>query len=145
MIPSILNEALGFNIHRVAVFFRRGLVQALKEYSMTPEQWQVMAALWWSEDQLNQVQLGALTLKDKPTLSRMITRMESKGWIQRQADASDGRSYYIRLTPKGQRLKSQVPKTLNQYFTPILETLPLRERQSLVGSLQKLRVHFKDQ
>ncbi len=46
-IPALpaLEESLGFNLDRVAQLYRRELIRVLAIYDLTPEQWQILAAL----------------------------------------------------------------------------------------------------
>ena len=41
-----LNNNLGYNLYRAYLLFHRELIRALKAYSVTPEQWQVLIILW---------------------------------------------------------------------------------------------------
>ena len=68
MIPSILDDALDFNIDRVSLLFRREFCKVLREYAMTQEYWQIMLTLWTTK----QTEIIALTLKDKSTISRIL-------------------------------------------------------------------------
>ena len=40
---------------------------------------------------------------DKSTVSRNVERMQRRGWVE-FVSAEDGRSHYLKLTPKGQKL-----------------------------------------
>ncbi|MBN2040228.1 MAG: hypothetical protein JW864_09320 [Spirochaetes bacterium] len=39
IIPPFLDNALGFNIARTDMLFRRELSRVLRKYNITPEQW----------------------------------------------------------------------------------------------------------
>ena len=138
MTLPILENALGFNLHRVAGLFRRELMAALKEYRMTPEQWQVMATLWRGTP-LTQTEIVRLTLKDKPSVSRMIGRLQRNGWVTKAPNPRDERSTIISPTPEGWRLKDEVPGKLVRHFEPILSQLDGKETQTLLALLKQLR------
>jgi DNA-binding MarR family transcriptional regulator len=78
-LPSALDDALAFNLDRVASFFRHELMVALADYDLTPEQWQLMSVLWANEAGLSQQAMTDLLAKDKHNISRMIRRLEAKG------------------------------------------------------------------
>ena len=84
--PALLDDALGFNLDRVAKLFRRELVRALAEHGLSPEQWQTLAVLLLRGQPLSQREICALTLRDKPAVSRMVARMERDGWVRRAPD-----------------------------------------------------------
>ena len=143
-IPALLEESLSFNIHRAAVLLRRELVRALRKYSMTPEQWQVMVALWSNKGPLSQRDIALLTLKDKHSVSRIITRLVNNGWVEKAPDKTDGRATSIVPTPKGAALESEIPAALQQAFSPMREAINPQEKKQLIQSLRKLRTLFGD-
>lgn len=143
-IPPELNDALGFNLYRTALLFRKELIHALVDYGMTPEQWQVMQALWSTNERLHQNDIAHLTLKDKHSLSRMLVRLERDGWIVRQRDPHDARAVVIVPTEQANQLRETVPAKLYAHFAPILGVLTDEEGRQLFALLQKLRVGLGD-
>ena len=137
-LPPFLEEALGFNIYRTAQLFRRELIDALKEYRLTPEQWQILAALWTTSDELTQQEISNLTLKEKQTVSRIIQRLERDGWITKTVSKDDARAFIVRLTPKAKRLNKVIPQKLSAHFKP-KNPLSLDEEKNLITLLKKLR------
>jgi len=144
-IPDPLNDALGFNIYRVALLFRKELIHALADYALTPEQWQVMQALWSTNERLNQNDIAHLTLKDKHSVSRMLARLERDGWIVRQSDPTDARATLIAPTAQANRLRETVPSQLYAHFDSILSVLSASEGEQLLALLQKLRIRLGDE
>lgn len=138
-IPSVLNDALSFNIYRVGLLLRRELIRALADYQMTPEQWQVMATLWSTCGPLSQSEIVQLTLKDKHTVSRIIQRLERNGWIEKKISPRDSRLTIIQPTPKGESLKNEVPQRLSAHFINIFQEFCAEEKQLLLDLLKKLR------
>ena len=139
LIPAVLDDALGFNIYRVGLLLRRELIRTLADYKMTPEQWQVMAALWSTGNPLSQSEIVQLTLKDKHTVSRIIQRLERNGWIEKKTDPRDRRVTIIQPTPKGEALKNEVPPKLSGHFKEVFQEFSAEEKQLLLDSLKKLR------
>lgn len=143
-IPSELNDTLGFTLYRVALLFRKELMHALAEYQMTPEQWQVMRALWSTPNRLNQNDIAHLTLKDKHNVSRMLARLERDGWIIRQPDPADARASLIAPTEQAAHLRQTIPDQLNAHFAPILGALSEDEVRHLLTLLHTLRARLGD-
>ncbi len=143
MIP-ILEEGLGFNVYRAGLLFRRELIRALAEYSMTPEQWQVMMLLWQSGKPLNQHEIVQMLLKDKPTVSRIIKRLERDGWITKSSSINDGRVTVIEVTAKGDSFKKEVPQKLIRHFDSILRDFGDEETELLLSLLKRLRYALGD-
>lgn len=133
-----LNEQLGYNLYRAALLFRRELIRALREYELTPEQWQTLVSLW-SHGPLTPTEIARVTLQDLPSISRMLSRMEKRGWIGRLEDPRDGRSFRVELTREGRHLKRDLPPLLFRHFESVLARFPEPRRQELLGLLKELR------
>jgi DNA-binding MarR family transcriptional regulator len=143
-IPAALDDALGFNLYRVALLFRRELMRALAEYDLTPEQWQIMVALWSTEESLSQNEVAELTLKDKHTISRILGRLERDGWIERRTDPHDTRYLLVRPTSWADEQRERVPEQLYRHFEPIQGALSGEEHHQLLGLLKRLRRQLGD-
>ena len=119
-------------------------MRALADYEMTPEQWQVMQALWSTEEDLTQNDVAHLTLKDKHTVSRILKRLERDGWIVKRPHPEDARAHVVEPTKRAWTLRGEVPRKLNAHFDGILEVLdrgeaapeapPAPARRTLNGS-----------
>lgn len=138
-IPAVLDEAIGFNLYRTALLFRRELLRALAGYALTPEQWQVMAALWSTREPLNQNDIAHLTLRDKHTASRILARLERDGWVERTPDPEDRRAVQVRPTAWADARREAVPRALVEHFGPILGALSGVEQRELLRLLGALR------
>ncbi len=139
MIPAVLENTLGFNVYRVALLFRRELIRSLSQYNMSPEQWQVMTTLWSTGEPLNQSEIVRLILKDKPTISRMIQRLQRNGWIEKTTSPDDGRVTLIQPTSKGWAIEKEVTEKLDRHFKNILKNLGRQESEELRGKLRNVR------
>ena len=138
-IPDEINDTLGFNIHRVGLLFRRELIQALQEYKMTPEQWQVLITLWSTGKPLIQSDIVEMTLKDKHTVSRIIQRLDRDGWIQKYSDKKDARVSVIFPSDKSNSLREEIQSKMSVHFKNIWKDFEGEEKKILLRSLKKLR------
>lgn len=133
-----LEDSLGFNLDRVALLFRRELVRALAELNLTPEQWQVLAALSAHPGGLTQGDIAALTFKDKHSVSRMLGRMERAGWIARHGHPTDARASSVVLSSRGSEIP-RVRTALRRHFARINALLSETQRRELLSLLRVLR------
>lgn len=143
LLPDFLNDTLGFNLDRVAQLFRLELMQALATYDLTPEQWQIMALLWHNPGPLKQRDITQLLSKDKHNISRMVRRLEDKGWLERTGDLHS-RTFFVRPTELGQRHKDAVLETLSAHFGNLELGLDLSQRRELVTLLKVVRTYLSD-
>ncbi|EPG74493.1 transcriptional regulator, BlaI/MecI/CopY family [Leptospira fainei serovar Hurstbridge str. BUT 6] len=140
----ILEDQLGFNLNRVAVLFRRELIRALKDYHLSPEQWQVLATLW-SKGPLTQRQIIDVTLQDAPSTSKMIRRMIQRGYVDLSISEEDRRVTLIKLTKLGESYKKEVPRKLVNHFESLLKNYPQKNREILLFQLKELRKVLNDE
>lgn len=86
----------------------------LAELALTHPQYLVMLALW--EQSPRRVKdLGSALLLESATLSPLLKRLESLGYVTRTRDSADERALAIDLTPDGAALRNRalaVPGTM---------------------------------
>ena len=119
-----INKLLGYNINRVAILMRNGLIQCFREFQITPEQWTALVILW-EQDSMSQTELASITLQSPPAVSNMIKRMVKNGYVTKERDVNSERTTIIRLTEKGRDMEdvlkakwSQASKDLRKNFAP---------------------------
>ncbi len=145
MIPPSLNNALGFNLYRVNLLFRRELMQALSDYGITPEQWQIATILWESDHPLSQHEIVQDTLKDKHTVSKIINRLNRDGWVIKTVSPKDKRVVVVELTEKSRLLRTEMLKKLSNHFNVIFKDYGMDEHDNLLNLLKKLRKVLGDE
>ena len=143
-IPDLLNDALAFNVDRVENLFHLEFMQALGKYDLTPEQYQLMVLVWYGLKPLNQQDIAGLLGKDKHNISRMVRRLEAKGWLERRPDPHS-RALFIHPTDLGQRLKDEIVGALYTHFGALDLGLSQVQEQELVTLLKLIRVHLRDE
>ncbi len=87
--------------------FERLSGQHVREHGLTHAQFDIVATLG-NTPGMPYKELGRRTLITKGTLTGVIERLEQKGLVARERCASDKRSWFIRLTPQGERLFNDV-------------------------------------
>ena len=86
----------------------------LAPMGLTHPQYLVMLALW-GEQPLTVRRLAGLLQLEPATLSPLLKRLESLGYVERRRDPKDERSLAVSLTAKGQALREEalnVPPTI---------------------------------
>jgi MarR family transcriptional regulator, temperature-dependent positive regulator of motility len=102
--------------------------------SVTPVQYAVLRALQ-AEPGVDQVTLAQRVALDTSTTADIATRLEAKGWIERQLLPRRQRS--LHLTPAGQAvLDDMLPRVLPMY-EQLFQVLDADEQVQLVQLLRK--------
>ncbi|TDU87683.1 DNA-binding MarR family transcriptional regulator [Kribbella voronezhensis] len=107
----------------------------LEPMGLTHPQYLVMLALW-EESPLSVKQLSGLLQLDPGTLSPLLKRLESAGYLTRQRDPRDERSLAVRLTDSGQALREDALKIPPAIIARLGMTLP--ELESLHKNLTRV-------
>ncbi|HMI68464.1 MAG TPA: MarR family transcriptional regulator [Solirubrobacteraceae bacterium] len=67
----------------------------------------------------------------RPTVTRIIARLEARGLVQRARDPQDGRSSLVALTPAGRELLARGRTRKDAYLARRLRELDAEERATL--------------
>lgn len=108
---------------------------------ITPVQFSILNALM-DQPGVDQVTLAAKVAFDPATFGSVITRLEAKAWVRREADAKDRRRKLLFITPDGVRTAQTLKAVVVKVQKKILEPLSASEQKQLVELLAKLvRAH----
>jgi MarR family transcriptional regulator, transcriptional regulator for hemolysin len=97
MLRENLERNFGFILHDVARLLRTTYDRRVRELGLTRSQWWVLTHLF-RKDGINQSELSEVLELEKPSLGRLLDRLESKGWVRRAADPHDRRAKRVFLT-----------------------------------------------
>lgn len=119
-----LNTGLrfGFLIHDVSRLRRVVVDRALKPLGITRSQWWVLAFLS-RRDGMTQTALAADLDLTKVAIGGLLDRMEAAGFVERRADASDGRARRVYLTRAGSKMVITIRENVEQIELQILENV----------------------
>ena len=81
MVQEDINRNFGFLVHDVARLLRTVFDRRMREVGLTRSQWWVLNNLF-QHDGVNQAELAQLLEVERPTLGRLIDRLEAKGWVK---------------------------------------------------------------
>jgi DNA-binding MarR family transcriptional regulator len=110
----------------------------LLPYGLTPIQHLILEALWL-EDGISQKDIGMRLVLDRATLSGVLDRMSSGGWITKEQDPEDKRTLRICLTDKGKDLTSNLAGERNLANEELLSGLNLEEKVLLKRLLRDIQ------
>ena len=105
-IPN-LDDFLCFAVYSANLAFNRVYKPLLDELGLTYPQYLVLVVLYEEDDQ-TVGGLGEKLFLDSSTLTPLLKRMESAGYVTRQRDLKDERQVRIRLTPQGKAAREKV-------------------------------------
>src|SRR6478735_1650094 len=89
---------------------------------------------------LSQRRLGELLNLNRTTTGKLVDTLEAKGLITRDRDAKDRRSYALRLTDEGERVLSDLHRSLAKGEAHLTQPLTSEEYDRLAAELRTLLV-----
>lgn len=87
---------------------------------------------------LSQSELAARLRLEKSTVSRLVSGLVARGWVERQGHPADRRAVRLRLTERGERVSAEVEEARREKFARILEQIPAEERPEVERALDVL-------
>ncbi len=99
-----LSDFLCFALYSTHHAMNRTYKSLLKEINMTYTQFLVMVALWDKDEQLVS-DIGKSLFLESSTLTPLLKKLESIGYIKRTRDKQDERKVRITLTQSGRELQ----------------------------------------
>jgi DNA-binding MarR family transcriptional regulator len=86
--------------------------------------------------------LSEKTLISKSSLTGVVTRMEQKGFLTLVDNPDDGRSQFIKLTTKGEKIFQTIFPQHMAYLNKAFSKLTDEELNSVLNDLKKLHAVF---
>ncbi|WP_290867736.1 MarR family winged helix-turn-helix transcriptional regulator [Aquabacterium sp.] len=99
-----LDQQLCFALHASSLAMTKAYKPLLAPLGLTYPQYLVMLVLW-EQDGRTVLELGQALHLDSGTLTPLLKRMATSGWLSRHRDPEDERRVRIQLTEAGQRLR----------------------------------------
>ena len=124
----------GFLVHDVARLMRTVYDRRTRALGLTRSQWWVLNHLYVN-DGISQTGLADLLDVEKPSLGRLLDRLEAADWIERRPDASDRRVKRVHLTPRVAPLVRELRAIAGELRAEALEGLDAEERERLLATL----------
>ncbi|WP_291871061.1 MarR family transcriptional regulator [Maribacter sp.] len=91
---------------------------------------------------LNQNELAFLTLRDKSTLTRLLSKMESKNYIQRVRSKDDKRIREVFLTAEGRNIYAKTKPILRDLLDSLGKGITPEEKEIAIRILKKIQCNM---
>lgn len=101
-----LKKQICFPLYVAGKEITRKYQPLLKELDLTYTQYITMMVLW-EEKEIKVKDLGEKLYLDSGTLTPLLKKLESKGYVSRNKDINDDRNLIIKITLEGEKLKEK--------------------------------------
>jgi MarR family transcriptional regulator, transcriptional regulator for hemolysin len=131
---KIDDRSLGFLINDLARLLRRNFDRRLQSLGLTQAQWRAVAHLSRQEGMTQSALAESLEIQ-AITLTRLIDRMESAGWVERRNHPSDRRCVQLYLTAKSQPLLAEMQRRAADTLKEAVAGLSNGAQQQVIDAL----------
>lgn len=139
--PSPRQEAF-LAILRSADLLRRGVAALLEPFGVTPQQYNVLRILRGAGPEgLPVLAIGTRLIEHTPGMTRLLQRLEGKGWVERRRNIDDRRQVDCRLTPAGAELLARIDPVMEQADRHMLASLSPSQLDALIALLDDVRAN----
>ena len=140
--PLELQDFLCFAIYSASHAFNRVYQPLLRNLDLTYPQF-IALVLLWEQDGQTVGELGQKLFLQSNTLTPMLKRLESLGYIKRSRDAADERQVRINVTEAGRKLRLRASDIVQSVRNATgLQDMQVKE---LLGKVDNLRTALEGQ
>lgn len=98
-----LHEQLGFVLRQASIAVWQDLTRTLEPFGLKPQSYATLLLVGTTPGCKQQDVADALDIQ-RPNMVSLIDRLVDAGWLRRDANITDRRSYALNLTDAGQKL-----------------------------------------
>lgn len=96
----------------------------------------------FKHEQLQMGQMAELIGKDRSTVTTLISKLSSHGYVNISKDKTDKRLMLVSITPKGKKLEPIINQISKDLFSKMYSDISEKERDDFYNTLQKITSNF---
>jgi DNA-binding MarR family transcriptional regulator len=128
-----------FRLNRLAAEVSAALSSEYRErYGLDIPEWRVLATLGLRTEACSAQYISHCTRTHKSTISRAVTALMARQFVERIENEDDRREFVLRLTPKGRVLYEKLIPRLKHKEREIMSCLTSREQRDFARLLGKI-------
>jgi DNA-binding MarR family transcriptional regulator len=140
-----LSNRIAFRLYQCSNLLNKTGTRALDRHQVTTQQWAILGALVrerWSGG-IAVGDLAALLMVSRQNLTGVLSRMESRGLVERAVDPNDNRSRLIKLTDEGRQRWSDMQADILAFYAEVFQGMSSSDKIHALHYLSQLRENFK--
>jgi len=134
-----LEQAIGLNVNRTAFLMTEEIARRFNahEYPLTAQDFGILFRLL-KQESMTQVEIAALMMRDKTTITRRIDGLVKKGLVERNPDPEDRRYFRISLTADGNTALQVMIPLVRDFQQEVLSDIPDEEKAITIRTLKHI-------
>lgn len=136
---SAAQEAV-LSLVRTADHVRRAAARVVEPHDITLQQFNVLRILRGAGDAgLPTLEVASRMIEQTPGVTRLMDRLEAKGYIRRERCRQDRRQHLCWITPAGARILEALDAPMLEAHAGSLRALSEADRRRLTALLERIR------
>ena len=135
------DSSIGFLISDVSRLLRRVYDRRVEPLGLTRAQWRVLVHIYRREG-ISQTALAQVLEIEKPTLGKLVDRLEEKGWVERQIEESDQRARRLVITDQAYPLIDEMEDLAKAVHADALEGVADGDADQLHDTLMIVKANL---
>ena len=142
---ALIEEEAMLNVLRTAEVLQAEMSAFLKEYDLSPVQYNVLRILRGAgRAGATCSQVGERLLNRDPDITRLLDRMEARGLILRERSTTDRRVVITRISEAGAALAGRIDQPLKTRSKATLGKFGREGLADLIAGLERMREAFQN-
>jgi len=136
---SIRHEAV-LGLLKTTDLVRRVISGVVEPAGITMQQYNVLRILRGAGNAaLPMLEIRKRMIEQTPGITRLLDKLERRGWVTRNRHAGDRRQVLCGITPEGKKLIDSLDVAMEAIYDRLLGTVSHTEVKSMVEAMDKLR------
>jgi len=123
----------------------RLIAERIEPAGVTRQQYNVLRILRGAGEALPTLEIADRMVEQTPGITRLLDRMEAKGWVKRRRCEHDRRQVLCSLTKSGARLLAKLDGPVAALDDEALAMLSRKELAELIRLLDKIRAGYENE
>ena len=134
-----MEQAIGLNVNRAAFLMTEEIAKrfASHGYPLSAQDFGILFRLH-KQGPRTQVEIAALMMRDKTTITRRIDGLVKKQLVERMPDPDDRRYFRVTLTVQGHRALEVLIPLVRDFQQEVLSDIPDEEKAITIRTLQQI-------
>ena len=140
--PTFMDPALASWVLVSEIYWmsQKLLERRLYHLGVSGSQARVIAVLYYAPEPIKPSVVATLLFQETQSITGILHRIESRGWVRRLPDPNDRRAVGLELTDKGREITQQIVQISQELYDDMFgSVLTAAEKKSVETTLRKVR------
>ncbi len=138
---SLIPEKLKFiaDLGRTSAWITNRYTKFLKPYGISPQQFNILRVLRSADDWVVMHKINELLIVKSPNITRLIDKLVTKEFVNRDRSAEDRRVVYVKITDAGLKLLAEIDVEHEGELSAYMDSFTKEEAIMMTEILKRIR------